>query len=403
MKNYHSKGKSDYIEYSLVLLDSAIREGNIEEIQAEMNNHTIPAELRSISWRIFLKILPIKDSLHTWISTTDQNRDIYFEKISQFKYSEILRKLCHDPNFLEILKETNHEFLHSDEYKHYSDSIEFIRDISEIYDLFKLHFVIEVTTLVYILYRSSHSKFQVYTASFLNILASIVYSLYPSISHSNADYAELKGELHESKSVQIKKLYYFLTHEDYFEHDVYTIFENIMESHSHRETIMSLNKEVINTLIDINEDSPVSTIDCTMMELVMLMVKSSKPKIIEHFKTYSLDVNMVFKYWVSSFFSSSFLYEDVTYLIDILLCNQECIPTEHINLSFINQRIKFHFLLCTIASIICCCEGYILRTQDLKELNDYLLIMDKKISDLKLVLKRALNIREAMTLLYDSN
>ena len=395
-----SRGKSDFIEYSLLLLDNVITtQGSLSNIQFDMNNNTLPCEIRSIAWRLFLNVLPKQDSTK-WIQITEKNREIYSKKKAELKHKNCILKIIQNNNNITIEEK---EVLESDEYKYCSEALEFLNDLVEVYDLFKKDVFKETLVYIYIIYRLNTSQFKFSSAAILTLLSSIIYTLYSSMSHNEIDYNDILEKSVKEHKVQLSELFHFINHEAHFEHDIYSIYESILELHGQREIILKLNEEstVRDIYLSTSTDETLDSLNSSLMELLLLIIGSQKPKIIDHFRLYQLDLCMVFKYWTSTFFSSSFMYNDCAYLMDIIICNEEQIMNEEVILGFLNNKVKFHFLYFIISSFICYYEDTILKIKDLKELNDYFLMMHERSFDLKQILQKAIKSREAMALIYN--
>ncbi len=393
-KKILDRGKSDFIEYSMMLLENLLNtKGDITYIQNEMNNNTLPCEIRSIVWRVFLKILP-KDDMSKWVKITKDKRDIYKEKRKNLKSGEFLHDIIINKKKISPEDIKNYEELQFAE-----EAIEFIDDQSEIYDLFKQTFIKEVIVFNYVIYRINTKKFSFSSAPFLSILSNVVYSLYSSISNLEIEVDDLIKRAIEGETIELNEIMRYHTLESYFEADVFTIFESIMECHNVRDSIINLNKEC--SIAENIYNSDYQTLDCSLLELTMLIINTEKPELIKYMIENQLDFNMVFKYWLSTLFSSSLAYIDCTFLMDTILCNEEQIKNEEIELCFISNRIKLHFTYFLIGSVICFFSESIMKIKDLKELNDYLLFLQGKQIDLKYVVMKALKNREAMSLIYN--
>lgn len=393
-RNILDRGKSDFIDYSMMLLENLLNtNGDITYIQNEMNNNTLPCEIRSIVWRVFLKILP-KNDISKWVKITKDKRDIYKDRKKSLKSSEFLHDII--INHKKILPQ---DIEKCEELKFAEEALEFINDQSEIYDLFKQSFVKEVIVFNYVIYRINTNKFNFSSAPFLSILASVVYALYSSISNLEIEVDDLIKRAIEGETIELNEIMRYHTLELFFEADVFTVFESLMEHHSIREVIINLNKEC-----SVSENiytSEYNTLNCSLMELTMLIINTEKPELIKYMIENQLDLNMVFKYWLSTFFSSSFTYIDCTFLMDAILCNEEQIKNEEVELCFISNRIKLHFTYFIIGSLITILSESIMKIKDLKELNDFLLVLQGKQIDLKYVVMKALKNREAMSLIYN--
>lgn len=404
-----SRGKSDFIEYSILLIDNILlTKGDLSFIQKEMNNNTLPCELRSIAWRLFLKILPSHD-MKSWIELTKSNRDKYFlMKNEKVEYITTIHNMIYKDKKINNEDDTKERFLLSKEYIFYKEAYDFIEDMKEVYDLFKLDLIKETVIYVYVTYRKSTEDFKFSSAPFLSILTLIVYSLFSSISSqlksefSEKDFVDkalVKGEV-----LEIGEIMRYLTMERYFESDCYVIFKSLLEEHDWKKTILSINTECLvrdSVYKSINNNKSIeNTDDLTLIETLIMIINVKSPLLIHHFQENQFDLNMIFKYWYSTFFSSSFSLNDSMLLLDVVLSNEEQIKNEEADLCFLRPNLKLHFFLFVFASLFCYFEKEVLQIKDFQKFNDFFLIMHEKSIDFKEIIKDALSIREACSLVY---
>lgn len=410
----NSKGRSDYIENSVFLLESLFKNhGSIVDIQINMNNKTLPPELRSIAWRIFMQILPLKKSPKEWVSITMEKRKNYEKMLSRVRFLDKIENFIKGNQDFSIIETSNYssdkEFINSTEYATLKTITSFLNNMSQVYDLFKNESIIESFVKIYLAYVLNNKLSNFSNAPFLHILSAFIYSLFPCIIHTLENTHEeimelsLKNKL-DSSSILIKDLFNFLNSELYFDHDVFTIFESFLNDFKHKDLILNLNSESIVCLTNDQEIEKINTKKLSLAELSTLMMTIQSPSLIEHMSKYKLNISTVFKYYVSTLYSSSFKLDDVSYLIDALLCNEEQLPNEEVNLSFISSKISFHFIYFIFSSLIISCSDELFKITDIEKFNNYLLFEGvDTIKDFKQIVIRALTNREAMSLIYSNN
>lgn len=409
-----SKGRSDYIETSIFILESLFKENsNLNEIQILINNRTLPSELRTIAWKIFLKILPSNNSTpKDWVIRTMKHREEYEKKYNKINNLDIIENIINNKTTIEEVSKCSSEqekaFIQSKEFELFKYSYEFLSDnMSQIYDLFKNEVIIESFIKIYLTYVLNNDIKDFSHAPFLHILSAIIYSLFPSIIHQFSDNSCDLIEKYNKKSLEnneilMKDLFNFLNSEAYFDHDVYIIFETILEEFKHKELIFNLNNQSKLT-VDLNEIENLDPTNITIVDLIAIMIKVQKCELSDYMAKYKLNISTIFKFWISTFFASTFSLDDVTYLIDAVLANESQLPNEEVNLWFINPNIKFHFIYFLFASLLCLGSDHLMKTEkitELQEFNNHLLIGGLKIRDFKQVLNKALANRVAMSLLY---
>lgn len=410
LQKQNSKGRSDYIETSIYLLESLFREdASINEIQISMNNRSIPSEFRSIAWRVFLKILPFKKCAKDWVVITIKSREDYNSKLNKVQYLDIIENILHKKTkFNELTTLTELNFVQSEEFKIFNEVYSFITEnLASAYDLFKNDYIVESFIKVYLTYIANHDIKNFSHAPFMNILSALMYGIFPSIIHhfsnTTEDIVKLYSENNLDNNKITKELFAFLNSENYFDHDVYTIFETILETYKHKELILSLNKESQLTISNSNEIEKLDTMNITVADLVFLIIKIQKPELALFIIEKKFSISSVIKFWVSTFFSSTFLLDDVTYLLDSIFCNEEQLSNEEVNLGFINPLLNFHFLYFMLGSLLCSGADTLMKFEELDEFNNHLLVNGLKIRDFKQVLNKALTNREAMSLIFTKN
>ena len=72
MEFTRKSSRSISLDNSIQLINQIIFNKNFEDIYTSVINNQVPSEIRSIAWRVFLKILH-KDDYNSWIDKTKNN------------------------------------------------------------------------------------------------------------------------------------------------------------------------------------------------------------------------------------------------------------------------------------------------------------------------------------------
>lgn len=217
-KRRSSTGRSKILESSINILSDFIQSKNLEDIYGFVINNTLPGEIRSTAWRIFLNILDMNDS-GNWAKTTKDLRDNYYklskninEDIHKFLRNEINEeqaKILVDEKSLIIISLARKE----------------LKQLSNNLDFFKSEIISEVVVRMVYLWSILNSQFSDYD-KIVSIVAGIVYSLYPSILH--IDISMLGIDEDKLQNLEVQSIFYYLNTEEHFDADIYTIFSTLM-------------------------------------------------------------------------------------------------------------------------------------------------------------------------------
>jgi TBC1 domain family protein 5 len=171
------------------------------------------SETRSLYWKIFLEILPIK-KINSWHEITKNYREQYRKKRENYITSEISLafKSMVSPSNIPGLNE-------NDQYNLNIIILDVIRTYQEI-DLFRNAKTLEsLSELLYIWTKENNEM--TYIQGMNEIIGTIYYALFPCIIHET----NFEKEVDNS----VNNLYLYLNFEEGFDADIYLIFGCLME------------------------------------------------------------------------------------------------------------------------------------------------------------------------------
>lgn len=337
-----SLGRSSLIERSIKLLESFFSNDlDQEEFNTLIINNELPGEFRSILWRSLLGILPYTRDKKDWINST-------------FSYRQSFENYINNKNIQNAVSYYSSRLLGENEGSLNSFTLDFdfepefslIRNELEVYsrdyDIFKSEFLKNSFLLIYIVWRTkNNNKLNQDSINFIcKILAILIYSLYPSIIHLNQDVEDIKAE-----ELDNKKIFYFLNSEDYFDHDIYEIFENILKNSELKEYVIKHSEGSLESKLYIEIKQMTSFNEANIEELFKnkLSLKDEKnghetglnfiekisfnflyfinKSVLQTLQIKGLDIyNLVARYYLSLFFTAT-KFENISYYIDIVLMN----------------------------------------------------------------------------------
>lgn len=387
-----SKGRSDFLDDSIKILESMfLAKGNnrFSDVNSLILNNALPNELRSILWKVFLDILPINGDAKEWIDITTKYKQKYSSLNSQLKELDTITKI--------MKKELNEsdipDFKNTPIYKNYQAARQFLdENLSEIYDLFKNESLAETLIRNYIIFRHYNEDFEFSHQPFLHILSAVIYSLYPCIIHH---YEKIDVEGSNTKS-----MFYYLNSEDNFDEDVYWIYDAILNGKRFKETILNINKETdLNNIKGKEEIQKLDLKAVTKLEFLYVLLTVENPDLIKHMRKIQADISLVFKYWITTLFSSSFTLEHLIYILDIIF-SYDCISSEDYEDGVSQNNWPFRFLYFVSASIISELSEDLVKISDHKDFNDYLLVNFNRKLDFKQIISNAFDTREKLAGIY---
>ncbi len=319
-----STGRSTIIETCIQILNDASKpssELDMEEFSTLIINNTLPAELRSIAWRIFLNILPRNtNDLYEWVITTNQTRSS-FEKINN---SDQLQ-----PYIAYIRGETNTNLPDKQLSGLTKAVIKLANEISLKFDFFKSQIVQEGLIRLFLVWYidTPDAGKMINNQNFQNafsLLASLMYSLYPSILHLNTDQLEINSK----EDVNAKSLFYYLNSEEMFDADVYGIFKYLMSITGAQASTDGLSKGGVVKMLEkmnLNEENKDNNGSDSLKwldRITYYYVNVANEKLCQHLINKEADslVNITYG-WYRALFTNSISFENIIYVWDNLFCN----------------------------------------------------------------------------------
>jgi hypothetical protein len=393
-KRRSTTGRSNTIESCINTLTDALKDNqfDLEDISTLVINNNLPSELRPVAWEIFLGILPKEKDLYEWVKIIQAER-AKFEKISSDKEIEDYTKV--------IRKETNESSLTPGKLlADYQNVAKEIEKISSNYDFFKSQIVAETLLRLYVIWKKNNpDPTDNNSVESFYILAGVIYALYPSILHFNT---EIK-EINKKEDVDPRTLFYFLNNEEYFDSDVYMIFDHIMNKLGFESFIVNFSKlgrqeweniyknivqgedEEENSELFKSEESKTLISNMNRLEKISYpYLKVANRILLSHFFSINLDPYHIVQTWFTSLLTNSICFEHLTYLWDnIFLYSQ-------------NQGHKFEFLDYILVALISNLSNDLLIS-DVMSAKKILMRYPEHNLNLKDIVKKALKLREKIS------
>jgi hypothetical protein len=384
-------GRSNIIESCINTLTDALKDNQFdqEEIATMVINNTLPNELRSVTWKIFLGILPKDKDLFEWVKIIQGER-ANFEKLSEEKevedYAKVIRKEAEEAiltpgallsDFQNVVKE--------------------LAKISANYDFFKSQIVAETLLRLYVIWRRNNLNEDDSPLSLESfyILAGLIYALYPSILHFNTEIKEIT----KKEDVDARTLFYLLNSEEHFDSDVYLVFDFIMNKLGFKNFIQNFHKlsrqewEVVSKFIvqeegqELFNSEEAKTLVQNMNRLEKIAypyLKIANKQLLSHLFSIQLDSYDIVKSWFTSLMTNSICFEHLTYLWDnVFLHSQEAQTT-------------FEFLDFILVSLFSNLSNELLSS-DVVTAKKLLMRYPEHNLNLKEIIKKALKIREKIS------
>ena len=395
-----SLGKSTFIDIAISsIFDIQNSGGDIQSLVSLALDKNLINEIRSVAWRIFLGILPAKTP-EDWVTKTKQFREFYESELTRLsnecKFIDGLLSIGEAQNLLK----TNTLDLLGD----FNVVIKEESKKSMIYNSLS-----ESAQKIYLAWftksdNSGLSKEQI-KSSFLTLLT-LMFALYPSMIHVSAEESDIPSVKSDTNLPAPKDLLYFLSSEDYFDHDIYAIFCEIMEkglkkliSYNHTNKTNDLFDKVTSVITkgkqvaEVLKDEERCTTDfyfylnvCNK-ELVTHLAKDCN----------NLDLSSL----IHALTSSLFYGLDVEHLIYVWDCILVCENNINFDFTCMNKQqtsLNFvDFLACVLIS------NTDPKVFEKKELSTCDVFNNLKESDFKVIIEAALKLREKVTFLYEEN
>lgn len=366
-----SLGRSNLIENCICIFNELIKSGSdLDDISNMVVNNTMPNELRSIAWRIFLGIFDKTKDPYEWVLVSRASRENF-------------NKLSNDKNIEQFIKVIKHEEdLNSlpngpllDGFKAAETELQKFKIK---YDFFKSQIVSENLLRMYVIWKKDNIELDnTLTKKVCYIMAIVIYSLYPSILHFTTE----RSEINSKEEINAKSLFYFLNDEEHFDADVYTIFIEIFKKlFNNQEQSTRLSQEEISTIILKNDnlgelrDSKLNKYEKT----AYFLLKTANKNLSEHMLLSKIDPYEFVYNWHTSLLAFVIPFENISYFWDNI---------------FLNSRETFEFLDYLIISLINQVSNELLSYEGQKIVEVLTQYPTDKL-DLKTILKRALKLQE---------
>jgi hypothetical protein len=196
-----------------------------------------------------------------------------------------------------------------------------LKKLSAYYDFFKSQIVSETLMRLFLVWKRNNHELGQHLGA-LNILAGVIYSLYPSILHFPIDPNEIK------KEVNPKSLFYFLNSEEHFDSDVYIIFDHLMSETELKKLNgfyprFTSDSDLKNFIENKEVDSNITCKMNRLERISLVLMKISNFDLVSYFNLINFDTyDLVYKLF-SSLLTSSICFSDLTYLWDNIFLNSE--------------------------------------------------------------------------------
>ena len=328
--------------------------------------------LRGMAWKIFMNVLPVKDSLEKWVENISYSRT---------EYKILSDKIIKEQNYFEEIKkekEINHNNqiignfsrANSFYYNPFHDEKEMIQlinlDLNRTFQelsLFHDEKIKNKLSNILVLWNKLNMDLG-YQQGMNDILSIIFLSLYPYYFPNEHKINNIENVIKTwDKNERINKaedIYMFFHDEDELESDLFICFSNIMKNgvkslydfvfeskekqinyiqkHSLFEKNNGIEKEEINTPLNIR---------CKL--IINEKLKKLDSKLYEHFNKIGLDCTIFLQKWLKCMFDREFELKDTLILWDVILSDKkkeyDLVIIDIIALSMI-LRIRNILLLC---------------------------------------------------------
>jgi len=390
-KRRSTTGRSNIIESCINTLREAIKESefNLEDISTMVINNNLPNELRPVAWEIFLGILPREKDLYEWVKIIQAERQ-KFEKLSNDNEVESFTKV--------IRKEANESILPSSKLLSvYQIVAKEIENISANYDFFKSQIVAETLLRIYVIWKKNNpDPSESISVESFYILAGVIYSLYPSILHFNTEIKEINNK----EDVDPRTLFYFLNNEEYFDSDVYMIFDHIMNKLGFENFIVNFSKlgrqeqdSIYKNIVqgeeeqdsrDLFKSDESKTLICNMNRLEKISypyLKFANRMLLSHLFSINLDPYQTIQTWFTSLLTNSISFENLTYLWDNI---------------FLYSQTQFEFFDYILVALISNLSNELLVSDEVSA-KKILMSYREDNFNMKDIVKKALKLREKIS------
>jgi len=323
-----SKGRSSVIELSISILREILKDDrcDLEEITTMMLNNTLPNELRSIVWRIMLGVLPKDRNYYDWVEITQNERNTFNKLAADQEIQDYLKV---------IRKEADNQILKQGELL--DDFILSQENIKEIegpaHDFFKSENVRETLLMLYVIWRKNNPDVVTKFLQPFHILADLIYCLYPSILHN----ATSLKQINSRDDLDVKTLYYYLNDEEFFDSDLYAIFDKVMMQKGFKDLINNYSNEVWQDIEYVkekivfnkeffqqNDQSKLALAKLNRSEKISyVFLKIVNPNLLNHMINNGIPINLFVQSLLTTLLMSSISFGELTYFWDNIFTHSD--------------------------------------------------------------------------------
>ena len=319
-KRRSSTGRSKILESSILIISEFIKTKDLEDFYSYVINSTLPGEVRSTAWRIFMGILN-KDDSTKWAKTSKELRDNFY-KLSTKHLTENVQKYLK----LELNAEQAKSVLDEKTLIIITNARKELKFISNNFDFFKTEMISELVVRLVYLWSSAHPEFTNYE-QIVTIVAGIVYSLYPSILHCDINSLGIDEE--KLENLETQTLFYYLNTEEHFDADVYNLFDCLMEKGikkfiSDHKVYKPISASEVSELIKIDDNKIVlekvkslNRVDRIVHFYLRIVNKDLLVKLIEK----KIDLYSIIEYLIATLFTKNLNEENIIYYWDCIFVN----------------------------------------------------------------------------------
>jgi len=277
--------------------------------------------MRSFSWKIYLKTLSSdKDTtLKTWLEETLSQRNAFKKKVKEIL---TISKFKGDPlGGMQLSGQSNSgwgDFFDNGDIKHLI-KIDVDRTFQD-RDLFCNHYIKDMeNNILYLFARGNQPT--LYKQGMNDILAMLIYSLYPYYTKSNIKKynSELFDKWVKDPMNNINDIYCFFHDETQFPSDIYYLFESIMK--------LGVNKfyEDIDEKKNPSETKNYLVKRCQFISEKKLKLQNNR--LYYHFVNIGIDPGIVLQRWIKCLFTREFHPQDCSVIWDAILANEIVDPS----------------------------------------------------------------------------
>ena len=277
--------------------------------------------MRSFSWKIYLKTLSSnKDTtLKTWLEETLSQRNAFKKKVKEIL---TISKFKGDPlGGMQLSGQSSSgwgDFFDNGEIKHLI-KIDVDRTFQD-RDLFCNYYIKDMeNNILYLFARGNQPT--LYKQGMNDILAMLIYSLYPYYTKSNIkNYnSELFEKWVKDPMNNINDIYCFFHDETQFPSDLYYLMENIMK--------LGVNKfyEDIDEKKNPGETKNYLVKRCEKISEKKLKVQNKR--LYYHFVNIGIDPGIILQRWIKCLFTREFHPQDCSVIWDAILANEIMEPS----------------------------------------------------------------------------